>query len=100
MKQFKVKLLGMQLQVILLPHKKMQKWADKGEVLWGYFDGDARKIYLSNKMDQARRKRILMHELVHAVFYITGITNMLDDKLEETICDAMENLTNVGRLGI
>lgn len=40
----------------------------------------------------------LLHELVHAVFEISGITNMLELEVEEVICRALENLTNVYKL--
>lgn len=40
----------------------------------------------------------LFHELVHAVFEISGITNMLAIEQEETICRALENLTAVYKI--
>ena len=42
----------------------------------------------------------LLHELVHAVFEISGITNMLTIETEETICRALENLTSVYKLKV
>lgn len=37
----------------------------------------------------------LLHELAHAVFEISGLTNILSLEQEEAICRALENLTSV-----
>lgn len=71
--------------------KELVKYADKGETLYGYFDEVKSVIYIDNTLEQHIYDRILMHELTHAILSITGICNLLTSKLEESICDAMEN---------
>lgn len=34
----------------------------------------------------------LQHELIHAAFYVSGLSELLDDKLEEAICSCLENI--------
>ncbi len=40
----------------------------------------------------------LMHEMVHAVLEISGLTNLFELSIEEAICRAMENLASVVEL--
>jgi len=56
----------------------------------GYFDGDM--IYILQSMPEDKQERVLRHEKAHAILSITGLTNLLEDNLEEAICDAMEGL--------
>lgn len=42
--------------------------------------------------------RVLFHEMMHATLAIAGINQMLQLKLEESICAAFENLTSVLKL--
>lgn len=40
----------------------------------------------------------LLHEIAHAVFEISGLTNILTLEQEEAICRALENLTAIYKL--
>lgn len=40
----------------------------------------------------------LFHELVHAVFEISGLTQLMPLEQEEAICRALENLTSVYKI--
>ena len=91
-KPHKIRFMDKEFLIKPVPNKELQQWADKGETLYGYFDDIKSIIYIDNTLPQATYDRILLHELVHAVLSITGLTNLLKPDLEEAIADAMENL--------
>lgn len=39
----------------------------------------------------------LLHECMHAVLWISGVSQLISEELEEAICFASESLTNVYR---
>lgn len=66
---------------------------DKGEELFADTDGPGRLIRVSNKQNDTADKfeGTLFHELVHAVFHVTGISEILGDKKEEAVVLALEH---------
>lgn len=86
-----INILGRDLRIIDIPNIDLDKMAGI-EDCWGLFKGDS--IYLATSLTGEQRKRVLIHELTHAVLAISGLTNLIEDKLEEAICDAMESLTS------
>lgn len=72
------------------------------EGLCGDTDGILRRMRVAEEYDTLRKWRILIHEWVHAVFYVNGAANVLDDDIEEMIAQSMEHaieelLLQVGR---
>lgn len=51
------------------------------------------EIWLSNTLPPDELKRVLTHEIVHAVLEISGANNILSNKIEEVIATAMEALS-------
>ena len=82
-------ILGRQIEIVVVPDGDLSKMADQEHCL-GLYQGDT--IYLASSLTGEAKKRVLMHELVHVVFAVSGLTNLIDDKLEEAICDALESL--------
>jgi len=48
-----------------------------------------RTIIIDNTLEEDIKKSVFYHELVHAVLSITGISNMLQETIEEAVCDAI-----------
>lgn len=70
--------------------------------LCGDTDGMIRRIRVAEHYDVLRKWRILIHEWVHAVLYVNGAANVLDDDTEEMIAQSMEHaieemLLQIGR---
>jgi len=79
-------ILGVQYKV------EMQELEDGG---FGYSEGNARIIHINPKHDPKTYMPTLLHEIIHQIFHISGISNMLDtvkeDKFEEAIVVALEH---------
>lgn len=48
-------------------------------------------IELTVDLEPSLRERCLKHEKFHAMLDISGLTNLLDPKLEEALCNLVEN---------
>jgi hypothetical protein len=59
---------------------------------YGCYQGSTIQICTSKHSTHAAYHRTLMHERVHAILAISGITELLDGRTEEAICVAMESL--------
>ena len=57
----------------------------------GETDGAGRVIKIKKGMAEEVTKATLMHEIVHAIIYVTGHTEMLKHKHEEAIVLAIEH---------
>lgn len=55
----------------------------------GETDSSSRTISLEPGLDAQRAYEILVHELIHATLYETGVANVLDDKQNEAVADAV-----------
>ncbi len=53
--------------------------------------GVERKIRISNKLSGEQLKSTIIHELLHAILYITGQSERLDHDFEEAIVIALEH---------
>lgn len=54
----------------------------------GIFDPENLSIKIH---DTVYYDRTLLHEVCHAVFYLTGLTSLLTEEMEEALCTALEN---------
>mgnify|MGYP000849753488 CR=1 FL=1 len=63
---------------------------ENGEKLDGVTFGAQHLIRICADLHTARRIRTLVHEYVHAVCYVTGFANILNDDLEEILAQSME----------
>lgn len=88
-----IKILGREIQVITVPDSDLSVMADLEGCL-GLYKGDM--IYIASSLQEPLRSRVIIHEAVHAVLSISGLTNLIEDKLEESICDAMETFKGSG----
>lgn len=82
-------LLGRNIDVISMAPNDLEVISNQKGCL-GYFDGT--HIYLSSLLTGDEYSRVLVHEACHAIFAVSGLTNLLDDNLEEALCDALEGL--------
>ncbi len=62
-----------------------------GDHCAGRCDYDACKIYISKALDDQAREDTLLHELLHALLYVSGAENAYDGdpKIDETIVSAL-----------
>lgn len=87
--------MGKKFAIKYVPHKELERFVDKDEEIYGYFDEVPGIIYIDNSLDKAVQDRILIHELVHATLSVSGISNLLKSNMEEAICDVMENWIDI-----
>ena len=60
---------------------------------WGTFHGDAREITISKRaVVEGKFLPTLMHEMLHAALFISGITWAIESNMEEAVVRAIENL--------
>lgn len=86
-----VNLMGRSIQIKLVSKKALKKiTGDNGDTV-GYYSPPEAVIYLDKTLDAEARRRVLLHELMHATISLSGITHLLEDKMEEAICDVAEN---------
>lgn len=55
----------------------------------GLCDPDSRTISLSSEISGGLRDEVLLHEVVHGIFFETGLCELLNGKLEEALCVAL-----------
>lgn len=78
-----VTVLGQEFRIELLPAEKMD--GNFGEMV-----GELHRIRICDTQDRARRWRTLLHEVVHAVLYVNGVSNTIDEDQEEVIAQSLE----------
>lgn len=65
---------------------------DRDGSLEAYFDPFNNTIYIYKGLDAEGYKHTLLHEIVHAYFCLSGMTELLEEKQEEAICMLLENM--------
>jgi hypothetical protein len=84
-----IKILGRDINVVAVPDRDLQIMCES-EACLGLFKDDT--IYLASSLQGAVKMRVLKHEMIHAALTISGLANLLEEKLEEAIADCLENL--------
>lgn len=60
---------------------------------WGSFHGDDRTIRISKRaVLEGAFMQTLMHEMLHAALFVSGVTWALEENVEEAVVRAIENL--------
>ncbi len=70
-----------------------------GTECWGLWDDAARTITIDRTGGRRHQWKVLFHELAHVALGDAGIDNGLDDRLAETICDAIATARMRERFG-
>lgn len=90
-----IPVLGRKIGVRFVSDKELSLYAKEADLLGCY---DANKtILLSSSIPLEQAKSVLCHELMHALLTRSGLSNVMDEKLEEAICDASESLLEMFR---
>lgn len=82
----KIKIMGVPIKIQQIPRKKIER--DE----CGHYVPEHKVINIADDMGWEYRSRTVVHEITHAILDIGGVGPTLDDKVEEGICFAMENL--------
>lgn len=77
----RIMILGHELTVSF--KKKMPK------DLYGYFQSDPMRIVIKSDLDNW--KSVLTHEVIHAILFISGHSQNMEEKEEEALVMALEN---------
>ena len=83
-----ITILGREIPVEFVSQKTLDEVSEDKESI-GYFDGNS--IFIKQSLPAAQKQRVLKHEIIHAMFNISGLTHLLKPDIEEAICDLMEN---------
>lgn len=86
----KISILGQTFKIETVENMK----DTDGSELLGLMTGHQRSIKLSSNLTDANRDEVLLHEIIHAVLYISGVSNLLKDNIEESIVVALEHGLN------
>lgn len=86
-------ILGREIQIVTVPDAELHKMVD-GEECLGLYKNET--IYIASSLQGVARSRVIVHETVHAVLGISGLTNLIDEDLEEAVCDSVETLVGSG----
>jgi len=62
----------------------------KMDDLHGEFNGDKNTIYISNKLKDKELEDTILHEAIHAVFFYSGLNELLAEDKEEAIVRCLE----------
>lgn len=67
--------------------RKTQQDLDPG--ILGYTSITDRVIFVRPELAKNVAEQVFAHELVHSVLFDSGIHNLLSDKMQEALCDAL-----------
>lgn len=87
-----LQVLGRKIAVRYISDRELQQLGDEADLLGLFYNGT---IYLSSSLTQEQARRVLFHEVAHAILNVSGITNLLKPHQEEAICSAFEGLDEV-----
>lgn len=97
MKLKKVNILGESIDIRIISeeelHKLIDTRPDEHEVFGAFLPGH-RTIYINKSLEPEQIGRTLVHEIVHAHLSLCGLSALLDDKMEEAVCVALEGFYN------
>lgn len=86
-------LLGRKISIKHVPMAQLREiYPDPAEEVWGWYAPMEYTIYLYSGLEPESYKRVLLHEITHALLHISGLTNCLKENHEEAVCDIMENM--------
>ena len=80
-----VKVLGQKFKIKYLPPDEMEENCE------GVVYTSRREIHLDNSLPLEQLRRVLIHEIMHAILSISGISEKLSYTVEESIAVAMES---------
>ena len=83
-KRTKIKVLGVWVAI------KHVEGLYEDHDMFGEYDSDTRTIRLEAKLEGSRYKEIERHEVWHALAQLSGLSEMIDPKLEESIAVLLE----------
>lgn len=94
MKIKKINILGEVIDIRLVSEEEVAKRIGEDlEVFnaYGAYIPIDRTIYINKSLEPDQARKTLIHEIVHAHMNISGLANILDDKVEEAVCTALES---------
>lgn len=95
-----IKILGRNFEINYKPNLK----EEDGNYLYGETFGRDLRIDINSSISLQMQKDTLFHEAIHAALEVSGLTGLLDDKLEEAIVTCLEHafahIVDVSALGI
>jgi len=62
-----------------------------GKKTWGETNSEKRWIKINKNFPENTYRDTLLHEVIHAVIGVAGLSNLLDHNLEESLAIALEN---------
>lgn len=83
-----MKILGREIAVEYCSTTRLSILANDPEAV-GYFDGST--IFIKQSLTKDEKARVFLHEVMHALLGITGLTYLLEDKMEEALCNLSES---------
>lgn len=95
MKLKKVNILGETIDIRLVSEEEVAKHMGENTAdysAYGVYVPIDRTIYINKSLEPDQARKTLIHEIIHAHMSISGLTSILDDKVEEAVCTALESL--------
>lgn len=87
--------LPAEVRIIGRPWKVLrEKPKDLDDSILGYTSLTDRVIFVRPELSQNVAEQVFSHELVHSVLLDSGLHNLLSDKMQEAVCDALVPLVS------
>lgn len=84
-------LLGRRIRICPVSKSQLAELSDDDDTdLLGFYCSKESAIYIYSGLDGELFKRVLIHEITHALINISGLSELLKKKQEESICNLME----------
>lgn len=81
-----VQILGKRF-VIKVP----KKLPDEDTSTLGFTDGHISSIQILDSLDSRRKWQTLLHEVMHAILYMNGVSSAIEEDIEEIIVQSLEH---------
>lgn len=88
-----IRALGRRIEIRYVSKAELKELdPEDGEDFYGFYSNSEYTIYLWSGLSPEASKRVLLHELMHAMLDMTGLGSILADDLEEALCNLNENM--------
>lgn len=82
-----MKILGREIAIEYCSQTRLSVIADDAEAI-GYYDGTI--IYIKQTLSKAEKSRIFLHEVMHAIIGISGLSSLISEDQQEALCNVSE----------
>ena len=87
-----ITIAGQKFQIKIVTKETVREKGESSSYTYGVCDTDNRIIYLNRETKGELRKRVLIHEMIHAYLRMSSMDQFMKCHVEEAVCVVLENL--------